>query len=60
MNHELGWVGWTRKINTKLNENIEKKKNTEELIMNSRFRVLQNKVQRPQTSLITFGKKKKR
>ena len=28
MNHELGWVagGWTRKINTKLNENIEKKK----------------------------------
>lgn len=26
MNHELGWVGGTRKINTKLNENIEKKK----------------------------------
>ena len=27
--------------------------------MNSRFRVLQNKTQRPQTSLITFWKKKK-
>ena len=58
MNHELG-LGGTRKINTKLIENIKKK--IEELIMNSRFRVFAKQSTKTTNQLDHFlGKKKKK
>lgn len=53
----MGWGG-TRKINTKLIENIEKK--IEELIMNSRFRVFAKQSTKTTNQLDHFLEKKKK
>ena len=60
-NEPRTWVRWgrARKINTKLNENIEGKKKTEELIMNSRFRVFAKQSTKTTNQLDPFLKKKR-